>query len=106
MMLTAKIEAAIDLLVTVKETVDIPDDCPCNFVAHMGHANADAIPMPLRGTDCVRKGAEKTGAETIIATIYRTHLATMMQLVQPSENEIDIVTKLMGHDIRVHQKLY
>ena len=106
MMLTAKIQAAIDLLVTVREAVGISDDCPYIFVAPMGGVNADAIPVPLRGTDCVRKVAERTGAANVTATKNQKHLATMMQLVQLSENEMDIVAKFMGHDIRVHKDFY
>ena len=35
--------------------------------------------------------AERTGAANVTATKYRKHLATMMQLVQLSGNEMDIV---------------
>ena len=81
----------------------ISDDCPYIFAAPMGQTNADAILVPLWGNDFVRKMAEKTGAANITATKHRKHLAIIMQLVQLSENEMDIVAKFMGRDIRVHK---
>ena len=69
----------------------------------MGQLNADAILEPLRGTDCVRKVAETTGDTNITARKHRKHLAIIMQPVQLSENDMDIVTKFMGRDIRVHK---
>ena len=98
MLLTAKLQGVLDLLVATRETVGIAEDNPYLFVGASG--------TTLRGSDCIRRTAEKTGASNVSATKYRKHFATMMQLIQLSDNEMDIVAKFMGHDIRVHKEFY
>ncbi len=39
-------------------------------------------------------------------TALRKQLATMTQLAEVSENELDVLAAFMGHDIRVHRKFY
>ena len=52
----------------------------------------------------VECGAERP--ELLRSTKLRKHLATMTQVHNLSESELDIVAKFMGHDIRIHRKYY
>jgi hypothetical protein len=64
---------------------------------------------PIRGTDVLRSIAIDCGAEhpkRLRSTKLRKHIATMTQLFNLSENEIDILAKFLGHDIRVHREFY
>ncbi|XP_041815524.1 uncharacterized protein LOC121622685 isoform X2 [Chelmon rostratus] len=63
----------------------------------------------LRGSDCLRKYAAACGArmpETLTSTHLRKHVATMSQIMNLKENELDQLAKFMGHDIRVHREYY
>ena len=65
--------------------------------------------VPLRGYDCLRKMAVECGAknpEQLTSTNLRKQLGTLMQALNLSEDEQDIVAKFMGHDIRVHRQFY
>lgn len=63
----------------------------------------------IRGSDCLRKYAAASGAkkpETLTSTHLRKHVATLSQLMNLKENELDQLAKFMGHDIRVHREYY
>ncbi|XP_024116167.1 uncharacterized protein LOC112137866 [Oryzias melastigma] len=63
----------------------------------------------LRGSDCLRKFAAASGArrpETLTSTHLRKHVATLSQIMNLKENELDQLAKFMGHDIRVHREYY
>ena len=63
----------------------------------------------IRGTDVLRSIAIDCGAEhpeRLRSTKLRKHIATMTQLFNLSENELDILAKFLGHDIRVHREFY
>lgn len=60
----------------------------------------------MRGSDCLRKFAKDCGAkspETITSTRLRKHVAILSQLFNLKENELDMLAKFMGHNIRVHR---
>ncbi|KAH3816746.1 hypothetical protein DPMN_118267 [Dreissena polymorpha] len=59
----------------------------------------------IRGTDVLRSIAIDYGAEhpeRLRTTKLRKHIVTMTL----SENELDILAKFLGHDIRVHREFY
>jgi integrase len=63
----------------------------------------------IRGTDVMRKFATECGAEAperLRSTKLRKHIATMSQILNLNENELDILAQFMGHDIRVHREYY
>ncbi|XP_041823315.1 uncharacterized protein LOC121628352 isoform X2 [Melanotaenia boesemani] len=63
----------------------------------------------LRGSDCLRKYAVFSGAsrpETLTSTQLRKHVATLSQIMNLKDNELDQLAKFMGHDIRVHREYY
>ncbi|XP_043240083.1 uncharacterized protein LOC122390816 [Amphibalanus amphitrite] len=64
---------------------------------------------PLRGCDSLRKYVQACGAQcpkTLTSGALRKHVATMAQLLNLRENEIDQLAAFMGHDIRVHREYY
>ena len=101
MLLTGAMVETLDLLLSFREAAGVHGLNPYIFVCEAGqHA------PPLRGNDCVRMFARQAGAENVTATGYRKHVATMLQLLQLSETEMDVVARFMGHDIRVHRDVY
>ncbi|KAJ8049630.1 hypothetical protein HOLleu_02461 [Holothuria leucospilota] len=63
----------------------------------------------IRGSDCIRKFAHLCGAKhpsRLTGTNLRKQLATMCQVLNLKENEMDIVASYLGHDIRVHRQYY
>ena len=63
----------------------------------------------IRGSDCLRKFSSECGAiapERLRFTNLRKHIATMSQVMNMKENELDILANLMGHNMRVHREFY
>ena len=63
----------------------------------------------IRGSDCLRELSVQCGAnepENLRSTKLRKHIATVSQIVNLQENELDILATFMGHDIRVHRQFY
>ncbi|KAL4234518.1 hypothetical protein ACF0H5_006161 [Mactra antiquata] len=64
---------------------------------------------PIRATDVLRKFASICGAkqpQTLTSTGFRKHVATVSQMLNLKENELDVVASFLGHDIRVHREFY
>ncbi|KAJ4918539.1 hypothetical protein JOQ06_026217 [Pogonophryne albipinna] len=62
-----------------------------------------------RGQDCLRLHASKCGAkhpEHLKSTHLRKHVATLSQVLNLKNNELDQVADFLGHDIRVHRDFY
>ncbi|KAF3855744.1 hypothetical protein F7725_016467, partial [Dissostichus mawsoni] len=69
-------------------------------------ANSDSN---IRGSDCLRKFAQLCDAkhpETLTSTQLRKQIATLIQIMNLQDHEMDQVAKFMGHDIRVHREYY
>lgn len=63
----------------------------------------------IRGTDCLRTFSKACGAEEpnrLTSTKLRKHIATMSQLLNLKDNELDVLAQFLGHDIRVHREFY
>lgn len=63
----------------------------------------------IRGCDVIRDLSMKCGAsqpDLLRSTSLRKHIATMCQVMSLSENELDILSNYLGHDIRVHRAFY
>ncbi|KAJ1521805.1 hypothetical protein ONE63_003440 [Megalurothrips usitatus] len=101
--LTESLQEVVAFLVQMRRNVGVPDDniylFP-NMSSANGYFRADAI---LRSM-AVACGAKTP--ETLRATQLRKHVATMTQLLNLRENELDAVAAYMGHDIRVHRQYY
>ncbi|XP_053083172.1 uncharacterized protein LOC117596717 isoform X1 [Pangasianodon hypophthalmus] len=64
---------------------------------------------PYRGQDCLRLYASHCGAqnpEHLRSTHLRKHVATLSQILNLKNNELDQVADFLGHDIRVHREYY
>ncbi|XP_028974570.2 uncharacterized protein LOC109615233 isoform X1 [Esox lucius] len=63
----------------------------------------------IRGSDCLRYFASACGAEypdRLRSTKLRKQIATLCQMMNLQDHEMDQVAKFMGHDIRVHREYY
>lgn len=101
-LILASTQEAIDLLTKTRQEAGIPDDNPYVFA----YSNSD---NHLRGSDCLRKLSSQCGAEypeRLRSTNLRKHVATMCQVLNMKENEMDLLAQFMGHDIRVHRQFY
>lgn len=103
-LLTAKMEGSIDLLLSKRKEVDVSDTN--KFLFPYGFHNSDGH---IRGSDCIRKFAVLSGAKNptyLRSTNLRKHIATVSQVLNLRDNELDILAKFMGHDVRVHREYY
>lgn len=63
----------------------------------------------IRGCDVIRKHASLCGAskpEYLRSTRLRKHIATASQVMNLKDNELDLLARFLGHDMRVHQEFY
>ncbi|KAK4883276.1 hypothetical protein RN001_006595 [Aquatica leii] len=63
----------------------------------------------IDGTKTLRKYVQKCGitrVNSITATSLRKHLATITQLLQFSNNDMEQLSKFMGHTLRTHCSVY
>jgi len=105
-LLTKEVKEAIDVLVKRRSEVGINPENPYLFAAtgngSLGH---------LRPWECLRKVAtceelnlEKP--EAVTSTRLRKYVATVSQILDLQENELDWLARHLGHDIRVHREYY
>ena len=63
----------------------------------------------LRGSDVVRKYSKLCKAknpEFLRATRLRKHVATVSQIMNLQENELDVLAGFLGHDLKTHREYY
>lgn len=73
---------------------------PRSFYGSKGH---------IRACDSLRKYSHLCGAkypDTFTGTQLRKQLATLCQLLNLKENEMDMVAGFLGHDLKIHRKCY
>ena len=95
---------AIDLLIKRRKEVGVHLQNEILF-ARENYGSLEHI----RGCDCLRDLAREAGCKepTIMrSTPFRKQMATVSQIVNLKENELDILAKFLGHDIRIHRKFY
>ncbi|XP_013382539.1 uncharacterized protein LOC106153235 [Lingula anatina] len=103
-LLPSDVQQAINLLIETRSKFGVSKD------------NKYLFPRPnygseghIRGSDCLRELAQESGAkqpELINSTTLRKQIATISQVVDLRENELDILAKFLGHDIRIHREYY
>ncbi|KAM3612304.1 uncharacterized protein V6R79_006508 [Siganus canaliculatus] len=96
--------SAIKLLVDKREACGVPMENPFLF----GRPKCSATSF-YRGQDCIRVFANQCGAqnpENLRSTQLRKHMATMSQILNLKDNELDQLANFLGHDIRVHRDYY
>ena len=99
---TERMKESIDLLLERRDEAGIPAENPYLFARPGALTN-------IRGCDCLRKYAEDSKAENpelLRSTKLRKQVATLCQLLDLSEQELEQVARFMGHDIRVHRDFY
>ncbi|KAK9526372.1 hypothetical protein VZT92_015076 [Zoarces viviparus] len=101
-LLTPSMMDALSLLASKRTDCDV---CATNVFLF-------AIPNSMshyRGQDCLRVYASECGAkhaEYLRSTQLRKHVATLSQVLNLKNNELDQVADFLGHDIRVHRDFY
>lgn len=93
---------SINFMIELREKVGIHQDNPFLF-ANIGTTTN------IRGCDCLRKFSlecKVDNPELLRSTKLRKHVATLCQLLDLSNQELEQVAKFMGHDIRVHCNYY
>lgn len=101
-LLLERTKASLDFLVEKRREVGILEENPFLFARLSTTTN-------LRGCDCLRRYAEESKAknpELLRSTRLRKHVATLCQLLDLSNQELEQVARFMGHDIRVHCEYY
>lgn len=101
-LLTNEMKEDIDCLMAHRKSVNISETNSYLF----------AIPESenhIRGSDCLRIFSEACGAEhpeNLRSTKLRKHIATVSQIFNLKDNELDVLAKFMGHNIKVHREYY
>ncbi|KAJ8030334.1 hypothetical protein HOLleu_26714 [Holothuria leucospilota] len=102
--LTFEMKTQIDLLVAKRSEAGVSDSNPYVFARACYGSESH-----LRGADCLRKLSIECGAENpdrLTSTRLRKHIATVSQILHLNENELEVLAKFMGHDIRMHRQYY
>ena len=63
----------------------------------------------LRGCDALQSASVQCGASSptsLRATSLRKHVATLCQILNLKDHELDLLANYMGHDVRVHRQYY
>ena len=102
MLLTKSLTQAIDLLMKTRHAVGILE---CNKFFF-------AVPSSLhyiRGSDALRKHVKLAAMQcpmAVTSTKLRKHIATLSQLLNLQENELEMLANFLGHDLAIHREFY
>ena len=72
-------------------------------------ARSEDATTAVRTSDVLRKYSGLCGAkcpELLRSTALRKHIATISQLMNLKDNELDLLAQYLGHDISVHREFY
>jgi hypothetical protein len=105
LLLTADMKAVVNKLVdrNLRSRAEIHTDNPFVFALTRGSLSH------IRGCDVLRKESMKCGAtrpHDLRSTNFRKHIATMSQILNLKESELDQLAQFMGHDIKIHREFY
>ncbi|XP_056088670.1 uncharacterized protein LOC130087901 [Rhinichthys klamathensis goyatoka] len=103
-LLNPELVRAIKLLVDKRDACEVDGDNPFLFGRPKCSPNSF-----FRGQDCIRLFASQCGAqhpEYLRSTQLRKQVATMSQVLNLKDNELDQLANFLGHDIRVHRDYY
>ena len=101
-LLTKSLTQAIDLLSKTRETVGVMDKNKYFF----------AVPNSLnyiRGNDALRKHVKLAKLQcpmAVTSTKLRKHIATLSQLLNLQERELEMLANFLGHDLTIHREYY
>lgn len=104
MLLTRELEASIKLIINVRKTIGVN---PANkYVFAIPTTNSLNF---IRGSDALRKHAKFSQLkcpQAVTSTKLRKHIATLSQLINLEERELEIIAGFLGHDLTVHRDFY
>lgn len=103
-LLNPEVLSAAALIVDKRDACNVHKDNPFLF----GRPQCPST-SHYRGQDCIRKFARMCGAknpEHLRSTHLRKHVATLSQILNLKDNELDQLANFLGHDIRVHRDFY
>ena len=92
---------AIETLLSAREAVGVPLECPLLFAKVNGKR--------LSGWHSLQSLCKLAGVKNskyITATNMRKYLATIAQVMNLRENEMDMIASHLGHDLAVHRRYY
>lgn len=105
MILTRKLEKNCLLLVKLRDNVGINPKNKYVF-AVQGSQSLNFV----RGSDAIRKHVRQCNSlkcpMAITSTKLRKHIATLSQLINLEEKELEMLAGYLGHDISVHREFY
>ena len=103
-LLTPDIKGAMDILVKKRQEANINTNNKFFFA----RPSEDSL-NHIRHWDCLRKqctGLKLKQPDLITSTHLRKYVATVSQVLDLQEKELDWLARHMGHDIRVHREYY
>lgn len=103
LILTQINEKAIKQLIQCRDAVGVHKENPFVFAVLSGSVNY------IRGSDALRKHvmlSKLTLPEVVTSTRLRKHIATLSQLLNLEERELEMLANYLGHDITVHREFY
>ena len=102
--LSKETKQALDTIIEYRSHVGV---CKSNIFV-FARRNADSV-THIRGCDAMKKIVAEIRLQnptSLSSTNLRKHIATMSQLANLKDNELDIVANFLGHDIRTHREYY
>ncbi|GFR87870.1 hypothetical protein ElyMa_006087600 [Elysia marginata] len=102
-LLTMKHKERIDCLLKYREQAGVSHENPFLF------PRSGNVLSCLRSCDVLRKFARKCGAsqpDLLSSTSLRKHIATISQILNLKNHELDALAGFLGHDINVHRNFY
>ncbi|KAF7641687.1 hypothetical protein LDENG_00274820 [Lucifuga dentata] len=100
--LTPDMVTALSLLVSKRKECEVDDSNTYLFAVPRCQSH-------YRGQDCIGAFADLCGAENpqnLQSANLPKHIATISQVLNLKENEMDQLADFLGHDIRVHREYY
>lgn len=101
-LLTPDCKTAMDTLLQTRTAVGIPHTNPYFFPSFSENGHLD----PCHVIQRVVKLAGVKNPARITTTKLRKYIATMMQLLDLTQNELDWVSKHLGHSLNIHKFYY
>jgi hypothetical protein len=101
-LLTAKFKEAVDHIIANRKTCGVLDNNEFVFARPSSARH-------FRCCDVLRRFSVLCGAqfpETLRSTKLRKHIATVSQVVNLKDNELDLLAQFLGHNIQVHRDFY
>ena len=103
-LLTTTVEKNIDLLLRLRKEAAVNEKKQYVFP----RPNFYSI-EPLRSSDVLRRFAKEADLqfpENVTSTKLRKHVATVAQVLNLTNHDLEVMANFMGHDITVHRSFY